>query len=67
MYLVLLESVFSIIEMDHDQVRELEVLGGILSDPRAVAIKLSFGLLKTITENFSNEIGRGGFGVVYQV
>jgi len=52
--------------MDHDQEWELEALEGILSDPTAEPIKLSYGLLKLITCNFSNEIGRGGFGVVYR-
>jgi len=52
--------------MDDDQVRELEALEGILSDPNAEPIKLTYGLLKFITDNFSHEIGRGGFGVVYQ-
>jgi hypothetical protein len=49
--------------MDDYQARELEALEGILCDPCAEPIKLSCGLTKT----FSNEIGSGGFGVVYQV
>ena len=53
--------------MDDDQARELEALEGVLSDPSAESIKLSYGLLKLITKKFSNEIGRGGFGVVYKV
>ncbi|XP_044405342.1 RAC-beta serine/threonine-protein kinase A-like isoform X3 [Triticum aestivum] len=52
--------------MYDDQATELEALEGLLSDPSAEPIKLSYGLLKFITGNFSNEIGRGGFGVVYQ-
>jgi hypothetical protein len=55
-----------IIKMD-DEARELEALEHIMSDPNAEPIKLSFGLLRSITDNFSNEIGHGGFGVVYQV
>ncbi|VAI63784.1 unnamed protein product [Triticum turgidum subsp. durum] len=50
--------------MDDDQALEFEVLEGILSDPSAEPIRLSYGLMKFITENFSNEIGRGAFGVV---
>ena len=53
--------------MDVDQERELEALEGILSDPSAKPIRLSYGVLKFITNNFSKEIGSGGFGVVYQV
>lgn len=52
--------------MDVDQERELEALEGILSDPSAKPIRLSYGVLKFITNNFSKEIGSGGFGVVYQ-
>ncbi|KAF6997786.1 hypothetical protein CFC21_013967 [Triticum aestivum] len=52
--------------MDDDQARELEALEGVFSDPSAESIKLSYGLLKLITKKFSNEIGRGGFGVVYK-
>lgn len=52
--------------MDEDQASELEALDGLLSNPSAEPIKLSYGLLKFITGNFSNEIGRGGFGVVYK-
>ncbi|XBH66118.1 hypothetical protein VPH35_119577 [Triticum aestivum] len=37
-----------------------------LTDPNTEPIKLSYGLLKLITEDFANEIGRGGFGVVYK-
>jgi hypothetical protein len=50
-----------------DEARELEALEHIMSDPNAEPINLSFGLLRSITDNFYNEIGRGGFGVVYQV
>ncbi|EMS49888.1 Cysteine-rich receptor-like protein kinase 19 [Triticum urartu] len=52
--------------MDHDQVSELEVLEGILGDASAEPFKISYGLLKTITRNFSNEIGHGSFGNVYR-
>ncbi|KAF7081681.1 hypothetical protein CFC21_085598 [Triticum aestivum] len=53
-------------EMNDSQAGELEALEGLLVDPSAKPIKLSYGLLKFVTGNFSNEIGRGGFGVVYQ-
>jgi hypothetical protein len=45
----------------------LEDLEHIISDADADPIKLSYGLLRSITDNFSKEIGRGGFGAVYQV
>jgi len=44
----------------------MEALEGILNDTSAEPIKLSYGLLKLITDNFSNKIGQGAFGVVYQ-
>lgn len=44
---------------------ELEALEQVFSDASAEPLKLSYGLLDFITDNFSNEIGRGGFGVVY--
>jgi serine/threonine protein kinase len=46
---------------------ELEALENVFGDASAEPIKLSYGLLRYITDNFSNEIGRGGFGVVYMV
>uniref|UniRef100_A0A453Q780 non-specific serine/threonine protein kinase n=1 Tax=Aegilops tauschii subsp. strangulata TaxID=200361 RepID=A0A453Q780_AEGTS len=52
--------------MDDDQARELRALERILSDPSVEPTMLSYGILKYITNSFSNEIGRGGFGVVYQ-
>ncbi|XP_044417183.1 uncharacterized protein [Triticum aestivum] len=53
--------------MDDDQARELRALERILSDPSVEPTMLSYGILKYITNSFSNEIGRGGFGVVYQI
>jgi coatomer subunit beta' len=50
-----------------DEASQLAALEHIMSDASAEPIKLSYGLLRSITDNFSNEIGRGGFGVVYQV
>ncbi|KAF7087354.1 hypothetical protein CFC21_090552 [Triticum aestivum] len=52
--------------MDDDQARELRALERILSDPSVEPTMLSYGILKYITNSFSNEIGCGGFGVVYQ-
>uniref|UniRef100_A0ACD5V9J0 Uncharacterized protein n=1 Tax=Avena sativa TaxID=4498 RepID=A0ACD5V9J0_AVESA len=49
-----------------DEASELAALEHIMSDASAEPIKLSYGLLRSITDNFSNEIGRGGFGIVYQ-
>ncbi|CAM0908622.1 unnamed protein product [Alopecurus aequalis] len=44
---------------------ELEALERVFSDATAEPIRLSYGLLKCVTDDFSNEIGRGGFGVVF--
>ncbi|VAI63733.1 uncharacterized protein LOC119326310 [Triticum dicoccoides] len=49
-----------------NNIAEMEALERVFSDASAKPIKLSYGLLEIITENFSNEIGRGGFGVVYK-
>ena len=46
---------------------ELEALERVFSDASAEPIKLSYRLLGFITDNFSIEIGHGGFGVVYMV
>ncbi|RLM69373.1 hypothetical protein C2845_PM17G02250 [Panicum miliaceum] len=48
-----------------DQENERENMERILNDARADPIMLSYAFLKNITNNFSEEIGRGGFGVVY--
>lgn len=50
-----------------DIAAEQEALEHVFSDASAEPIKLSFGLLRSITKDFSHEIGRGGFGVVYMV
>lgn len=50
-----------------DEASELAALGEVMSDASAEPIKLSYGLLRSITDNFYNEIGHGGFGIVYQV
>ncbi|XP_047057786.1 uncharacterized protein LOC124664274 [Lolium rigidum] len=44
---------------------ELEALKRTLSDPSEEPVKLSYPTIEIITEDFSEEIGRGGFGVVY--
>nr|CDM80230.1 unnamed protein product [Triticum aestivum] len=49
-----------------DQVTQLKALKGILIDATAEPIMLSYPFLSSITGNFSREIGRGGFGIVYQ-
>lgn len=48
-----------------DQESECENLERILADTSAEPTKLSYALIRSITESFSHEIGRGGFGVVY--
>lgn len=55
-----------IAEMD-DIEKELEILERILIDEHAEPTMLSYALLKKITNDFSQEIGSGGFGVVYMV
>ncbi|PUZ46710.1 hypothetical protein GQ55_7G104100 [Panicum hallii var. hallii] len=51
-------------EMDYQE-NEQEALERILSDAGVEPIMLSFAFLRKITNDFSQEIGRGGFGVVY--
>ena len=46
---------------------ELESLERVFNDASAEPIRLSYGFLRSVTNNFSEEIGRGGFGVVYMV
>jgi hypothetical protein len=53
--------------MDYDQDNELEALERILIDSSVEPIMLSIAFLKFITNNFSQVIGIGGFGVVYMV
>jgi hypothetical protein len=51
------------------EISELDELERIVGDPTAKAKRLSFSLLRDITNDFSEgrEVGRGGFGVVYKV
>ncbi|KAM3223512.1 hypothetical protein ACQJBY_057085 [Aegilops geniculata] len=52
--------------MEADNIRiELETLELVFNDASSEPMKLSYGLLRSITNNFTNEIGCGGFGVVY--
>nr|XP_051194934.1 uncharacterized protein LOC127308217 isoform X1 [Lolium perenne] len=48
-----------------EQASEVESLERILSDVSADPTRLAYGLIKSITSDFSTEIGRGAFGVVY--
>ena len=53
-------------EMD-DPEKELGALEHILVDANADPIALSYASLFKVTNGFSQEIGRGGFGSVYMV
>lgn len=57
---------FFFAEMD-DQENEDQALEHILTDANAEPVMLSYAFLKSITNDFSCVIGRGGFGVVYKV
>ncbi|KAI4977059.1 hypothetical protein ZWY2020_050666 [Hordeum vulgare] len=48
-----------------DQASDLESLERILGDASAEPTRLSYALIKFITNGFSEEIGGGGFAVVY--
>lgn len=48
-----------------DQVTELKALQSVLIGANAEPAKLSYPFIKCITRDFSQEIGSGGFGVVY--
>ncbi|XP_024311085.1 enhancer of mRNA-decapping protein 4 isoform X2 [Brachypodium distachyon] len=49
-----------------DLASEIEALEHIFSDASVQPTKLSYALIKSVTNNFSKVIGRGGFAVVYQ-
>ncbi|XP_035821244.1 uncharacterized protein [Zea mays] len=49
-----------------DQENEDQALEHILTDANAEPVMLSYAFLKSITNDFSCVIGRGGFGVVYK-
>ena len=55
--------------MDHLEYSECGELERILQDPNAQPCGLRLQYLRDITNNFSSrqELGRGGFGVVYKV
>jgi gamma-glutamyltranspeptidase len=57
---------FFFAEMD-DQENEHQALEHILTGTNAEPAMLSYAFLKSITDDFSSIIGRGGFGVVYKV
>jgi hypothetical protein len=46
---------------------EIELLENILDGRSSRPAKLSLPFLKFITGNFSEEVGSGGYGVVYKV
>ncbi|VAH69398.1 unnamed protein product [Triticum turgidum subsp. durum] len=48
-----------------DQEAEFGALERIMGDESAEPTRLPYSLIKSITGDFSREIGRGGFGVVY--
>ncbi|EMS57446.1 Putative cysteine-rich receptor-like protein kinase 39 [Triticum urartu] len=50
-----------------DQLTELKALQSVLMDANAEPTKLSFPFIRYITQKFRQEIGRGGFGVVYLI
>lgn len=50
-----------------DQESEIEDLARVFKDARAVPIKISYGTLRLITQNFAQVIGSGTFGLVYLV
>ena len=55
--------------MDHLESNEFDELERILHDPNAQPCGLRLQYLRDIKNNFSSkqELGRGGFGVVYKV
>ena len=55
--------------MDFDEASVRDLLERMLHDTSAQPTELPLSLLKSITNNFSDaqEIGRGGFSVVYEV
>jgi hypothetical protein len=58
---------FCLITELNDQATELKTLEDVLVDANAKSARLSYPFIKSITRNFSEEIGRGGFGIVYLV
>lgn len=50
-----------------DEVAELNALKDIFIDTNAEPIRLSYPFISSMTGNFTKEVGRGGFGIVYQV
>ncbi|GJN09612.1 hypothetical protein PR202_ga27633 [Eleusine coracana subsp. coracana] len=48
-----------------DQTSEAEDLENVFVDASKEPIRISYAAIKDITKNFAQEIGHGGFGVVY--
>jgi hypothetical protein len=59
-----ISTLLSSLDMN-DQAADFKTLEGILGDSNANPARLSYPFIKSITKDFSEEIGRGGFGVVY--
>ncbi|GJM99983.1 hypothetical protein PR202_ga17131 [Eleusine coracana subsp. coracana] len=51
----------------YEQASDVDDLEHVFNDTSAEPIKISYAVLKSITKNFGQVIGRGGFGVVYLV
>jgi hypothetical protein len=58
---------FCLITELRDQASELKTLEDVLADSNAKPVRLSYLFIKSITRDFSDEIGCGGFGSVYLV
>lgn len=50
-----------------DQESEIEDLERVFNTAKATPIKISYGALRLITQNFAQVIGSGTFGLVYLV
>ncbi|KAK3132199.1 hypothetical protein QOZ80_6AG0517360 [Eleusine coracana subsp. coracana] len=48
-----------------EEANDVEDLEHVFKDANAKPVKISYAVLKSITKNFGQVIGRGGFGVVY--
>lgn len=50
-----------------DRKSEIEELVRVICDVNVEPIKIPYAVIKTITKNFAEVIGTGGFGTVYLV